>query len=55
MLKASQARIAELEATLAAIAKEKPLDEVTVEEFLQDKPEWKKEFSSGAIHKHEYM
>eukprot|EP00053_Salpingoeca_punica_P001841 m.35135 g.35135 ORF g.35135 m.35135 type:complete len:157 (-) comp11249_c0_seq1:194-664(-) len=37
-------KIASLKAQLAAVKAERPLEEVTVNEFLADKPEWRKEF-----------
>eukprot|EP00045_Choanoeca_perplexa_P022286 m.8973 g.8973 ORF g.8973 m.8973 type:complete len:158 (-) comp9333_c0_seq1:163-636(-) len=50
----AEKRIAELESQLNAIRAEKPLDEVTVDEYLADKPEWQREFKSE-IAEHKYF
>ncbi|EGD83065.1 hypothetical protein PTSG_03703 [Salpingoeca rosetta] len=42
--KAAEQKIAELEQQLAALKAEKPLDQVTVDEVLATKPEWKRRF-----------
>eukprot|EP00037_Helgoeca_nana_P031933 m.411312 g.411312 ORF g.411312 m.411312 type:complete len:159 (-) comp28626_c0_seq1:166-642(-) len=39
LVEASKVKVAELEARLAAMKAEKPLDEITVDEFLATKPE----------------
>eukprot|EP00730_Choanoeca_flexa_P008600 TRINITY_DN12510_c3_g1_i6.p1 TRINITY_DN12510_c3_g1~~TRINITY_DN12510_c3_g1_i6.p1 ORF type:complete len:158 (+),score=52.44 TRINITY_DN12510_c3_g1_i6:2-475(+) len=53
VIASAESRIAELEAQLAAIRAEKPLDEVTVDEYLADKPEWQRQFKAE-IAEHKY-
>eukprot|EP00043_Microstomoeca_roanoka_P020717 m.253783 g.253783 ORF g.253783 m.253783 type:complete len:158 (+) comp17396_c0_seq1:58-531(+) len=44
LVQAAEKNIAELEQQLAALKSEKPLDQVTVDEVLANKPEWKRRF-----------